>query len=84
MGAMAQRDAVPVNGSDRILISGAPLRRVMPNGWLGNPANISLPILTGASPWMAPGTRHMSSVIMKCPYADRGWIGLRSRGTIKL
>ncbi len=25
MGAMAQHDAVPVNGSDRILIRGAPL-----------------------------------------------------------
>ncbi len=53
MGAMPQHDAVPVNGSDRILISAAPQRRVMPNGWLGNPANTSLPILTGASSWMA-------------------------------
>ena len=26
----------------------------MPNGWLGNPTLVSLPVLTEASSWMAP------------------------------
>jgi len=60
MGALAQHDAVSVNGSDRILIRGAPLWRVMPNGSLGNPAKISLPILTEDSSWMAPVNRDLT------------------------
>jgi len=37
------------------VLRGAPLWRGMPNGWLENPAKISLPILTEDSSWMAPG-----------------------------
>jgi hypothetical protein len=51
---MAHCDAVPVNGSSRIKSSGAPPRRMTPNGWLENPELVSLPILTQTSSWMAP------------------------------
>jgi hypothetical protein len=49
---LAHCDAEVVNGSDRITSNGAPLRRVTPDGWLGNPALVSLSILTEASSWM--------------------------------
>ena len=39
---MAQGDAAGVNGSNRILSHGAPLRRVMPNGCLGSPVLVLL------------------------------------------
>ena len=40
--AMAHCDAAGVNGSNRILSHGAPLRRMMPNGWLGSPVIVLL------------------------------------------
>jgi hypothetical protein len=49
---MAHHDAVFLNGADRILISGAPPRRMMPNGCMGNPALYLTPILTRTSSWM--------------------------------
>ena len=52
---MAHCDAAGMNGGNRIISHGAPPWRLMPNGWLGNPALVSLPVLTEASSWMAPG-----------------------------
>ena len=58
---MAQGDAAGVNGGNRILSHGAPLRRLMPNGCLGSPVIVLLLVLTEASSWMSDRSAQRSN-----------------------
>jgi len=74
---MAHCDAAGVNGSNRIFTHGAPQPRMMPNGCLGSPVLVLLPILTEPSSWMLPILTEPSSWM-----SDRGMQGSSSQGVV--
>ncbi len=58
---MAQRDAVGVNESNRIITRGTPPQRMTPNGCLGIPAIV----LTEASSWISLTSAHSEVAIAR-------------------
>ena len=65
---MAQRDAVPMNGSDRIMIRGAPLWAGDAEWMVGKPRKHLAPDLD--KDFLMDGTRYRLSSVFQQPFAN--------------